>query len=710
MVSLFDYHELPNRPVNTLSEAEAKLELARLSKEIALHNKYYYQESSPQISDAEYDLLVKRNEDIEKAFPGLVRYDSPSKSVGAPVLPTFGSVTHARPMLSLANAFSDEEVEEFIIRVRKFLNLLDQESIALMAEPKIDGLSFTARYEDGHLVLGATRGDGTTGEVITENLKMVKGFPIQLPSHDVPKFVEVRGEVYMSHDDFKALNEQQAKLGAKMFANPRNAASGSLRQLDSAVTKSRQLEYFVYATGEVSAHIAKTQDELLTKLKHFGFKINPLVTLLQVRSDQPMPWQDYYRKLYDIRPTLGYDIDGVVYKINRFDYQDRLGSITRTPRFAIAHKFPAEQAATVLQNITIQVGRTGALTPVAELLPVTVGGVVVSRATLHNQDEIERKDIRVGDTVFIQRAGDVIPQILGVDLSKRPPHTKPYHFPTQCPECGSIALREEDEAVARCLGGLTCRAQAVERLIHFVSRDAFDIEGLGTKQVESFFEEGLLDTPDSIFTLEERDKHSLTALRVREGFGVRSSKKLFEAIAKRRHIPLGRFIYALGIRHIGRTSGQLLASTYNTYEQFKSQMLALAHEDEEAKATLLSVDGIGPKVTQSLYHFFKEHHNLEVLKRLEKHLTIQDATSAKQTELSGKTLVLTGSLETMTRQEAKARAETLGAKIASSVSSKTDIVVAGSDPGSKYTEAVRLGIAILNEEAFIRLLKEQEGS
>jgi DNA ligase (NAD+) len=702
MPTLFDYQDSKKLPPEKLTKHQAQDELARLAKEIARHNALYYQQDTPEISDAEYDALVIRNNAIEQHFPELIRPDSPSRNIGAAPLEKFGKVTHTVPMLSLANAFAPEDITDFIERIRRFLGLKESEPVTFFCEPKIDGLSFSARYEKGKFLQGATRGDGTTGEDITPNLQTLIGFPKTLHGKELPDVLEVRGEVYMSHKDFEALNKAQEKAGDKIFANPRNAAAGSLRQLDSSITAKRNLRYFVYAVGEMSGKMMDTHSGTIAQLKAFGFTTNPLNKLAKSLDDII----EFYNELYNNRPTLAYDIDGAVYKVDRLDWQERLGAVSKSPRWAIAHKFPAQQAKTILEKITVQVGRTGVLTPVAELKPITVGGVVVSRATLHNQDEIDRKDIREGDTVIIQRAGDVIPQVVGVDKTLRPAHTKHFVLPDHCPACSSKAVREEEEVAVRCTGGLVCPAQAVERLKHFASRDAFDIEGLGDRQITAFWEDGLIKEPADIFRLEERDAKSLTPLRNREGWGKKSADNLFKAINDRRTISLDRFIYALGIRYIGHTTAGLLARTYHSYDHWKNTMLAVRKPDSPEREELLSIDGIGNKVVEMLAEFFNEPHNVKVLQELEEVLTITDVkAAAKHSALSGKTIVLTGTMERMTRSEAKARAESLGAKVAGSVSKNTDFVVAGADAGSKLTKAQELGVQVIDEEEWLKLLE-----
>ncbi len=701
--------DLRNLGVEQLSKAQAAQELARLAREIAHHDRLYFLHDRPEISDAEYDALVRRNAAIEARFPDLVRADSPSRRVGAAPAETFAKVRHRVPMLSLDNAFGPEDIRDFVDSVRRFLRLDENTPLEMTAEPKIDGLSISLRYERGELMTAATRGDGTTGENVTANVRTIDVIPNQVTAADFPDLFEVRGEIYMARDDFFALNAAQQAAGEKVFANPRNAAAGSLRQLDPSITASRPLQFFAYAWGEVSALPAETQKGVIEAFARWGFPVNPLMELCE--SVEAM--LDYYQRLERERAGLGYDIDGIVYKVNRLDYQERLGFKSRAPRWAIAHKFPAERATTVLQDIEIQVGRTGALTPVAKLEPVTVGGVVVQNATLHNEDEIARKDIRIGDTVVVQRAGDVIPQVVEVVLEQRPAGAQPYQFPTRCPACGSHAVRELNErtgkpdAVRRCTGGLICPAQAVERLKHFVSRDAFDIEGLGAKQIEAFYEEGLVRKPADIFTLEVRDAKSLKKLKDREGWGPKSVRNLWAAINRRRKIALDRFIYALGIRHIGVTTARLLAKTYGSWQSFAEAMAKIAEGDQQARAALEDIDGIGGTVIEALAEFFKEPHNLEALEALLQEVEVEDYhfEAVSDTPVSGKTVVFTGKLERLSRSEAKAQAERLGAKVAGSVSKKTDLVVAGPGAGSKLKKAEELGLQILSEEDWIALVE-----
>ncbi|WP_407949203.1 NAD-dependent DNA ligase LigA [Parvibaculum sp.] len=683
---------------------EAAEELERLAGEIAEHDKLYYQKDAPRISDADYDALRKRNDAIEARYPELVREDSPSLKVGAEPAEGFGKVVHRVPMLSLGNAFDDEDVTDFWNRIRRFLNLKENDALAVTAEPKIDGLSASLRYEKGRFVQGATRGDGREGENVTDNIATIADVPKVLKGKNIPDVVEVRGEVYMSHEDFAKLNERQREAGKPVFANPRNAAAGSLRQLDPKVTASRPLRFFAYAWGEMSDMPADTQKGMVEAFEGWGFTVNPLFN----RCDSIEALIAFYHDVEERRASLGYDIDGVVYKVDRLDWQQRLGFVSRSPRWAIAHKFPAEQAMTVLEKIEIQVGRTGAMTPVARLTPVTVGGVVVSNATLHNADEIERLGVRPGDTVVVQRAGDVIPQIVRV-VEDRPRGKKKFEFPDTCPECGSHAVREMNpktgklDAVMRCTGGLVCPAQAVERLRHFVSRNAFDIEGLGEKQIAAFYEDGLIAKPDDIFTLEERDSKSLKKLKDREGWGATSVKKLFDAIDQRREVELDRFIFGLGIRHVGETNARLLARSYGTLENFVEQMRAAADPESEARAELLSIDGVGEVLAEALTDFFAEKHNRDVIEGLKKAGVKAVPLEAQQTDspIAGKTVVFTGSLERMTRSEAKARAEQMGAKVAGSVSAKTDLVVAGPGAGSKIAKARELGIEVIDEDAWM---------
>jgi len=695
-------------PIESLSATQARREHARLGEEIAAHDKRYYTEDAPIVSDAEYDALRLRYEALEAAFPELATPDSLTKKVGATPSEKFAKIRHRVPVLSLGNIFSEEEVAEFVARVRRFLGLSPDAPLAITAEPKIDGLSCSLRCESGKLVQAATRGDGYEGEDVTANVRTIGEIPHVLKGA-APEILEVRGEVYMTHADFAALNERQKEAGKTLFANPRNAAAGSLRQLDSAITASRPLHFFAYAWGEVSALPASTQMGMIAAFKDFGFPVNPLMVLCHSAEELIT----HYRHIESLRARLGYDIDGVVYKVDSLALQNRLGFVSRAPRWAAAHKFPAEKATTVLRAIEINVGRTGALTPVARLDPVTVGGVVVSNATLHNEDEIARKDVRVGDTVTVQRAGDVIPQILGPILDKRPEDSKPYVFPEICPVCGSAAVREIDprtgtaDVVRRCTGGLVCTAQVVERLKHFASRNAFDIEGFGDKLIEQFFHDGLIKTPADIFTLEERERGGLLKLTEREGFGETSVRNLFNAIEARRTLPLNRFIFALGIRHVGETNARRLARHFETFEALR-KTAQVATEGSEARAEINNIEGIGEVVAEAVADFFAEKHNEDVLDALLDHVTpVPMEAVASASPVAGKTVVFTGSLERMTRDEAKAMAERLGAKVAASVSKKTDLVIAGPGAGSKLAKAAELGIETISEEDWLKMTGQE---
>lgn len=691
------------KPVVDLKLEEAKAEHARLAAELAEHDRRYYQDDAPTVSDSEYDDLRLRLLRLEDHFPELVSAASPSQKVGAVPSGKFAKVQHRVPMLSLGNAFSDEDVHEFLGRIRRFLALKDDEVIEVTAEPKIDGLSISLRYEASQLIQAATRGDGAEGENVTPNARTIDDVPSKLRG-EVPSVVEVRGEIYMSHKDFAALNEKQIQAGERTFANPRNAAAGSLRQQDVAITKERPLRFFAYAWGDVSQLPGTTQFGVVQAFGDMGLPINPLMKVCR-SADEMLA---HYRFIEEKRASLGYDIDGVVYKVNRLDWQERLGFVSRSPRWAIAHKFAAEKATTVLEGIDIQVGRTGALTPVARLRPVTVGGVVVSNATLHNEDEIARKDIRVGDTVVVQRAGDVIPQITNVVVEKRPAAAEPYQFPTLCPVCGSHAVREDraggkTDAVRRCTGGLICPAQRVERLKHFASRNAFDIDGLGDKIIEEFYAEGLIETPQDIFTLKTRDASSLTPLRNRDGWGDTSVRNLFSSIDERRRIGLDRFIFALGIRHVGETTARVLARAYGSAAVFRDQMIAAGQDGMgDAARELAAVDGIGPVVAEAIVDFFGEQHNVDVVNALLAEVEPQALAAIAASPVSGKTVVFTGALERMTREEAKAMAERLGAKVSGSVSKKTDLLVAGPGAGSKLKDAEKYGVEVIDEAEWFR--------
>ncbi len=689
--------------VSAINEEQAKKELERIAKEIAKSDEAYYQNDNPYLTDAEYDKLKLLNEKLEQKFPHLIRADSPSKRVGAPVKSDFKKIVHKIPMLSLGDIFSEDELADFVKGIQRFLNTEDD--IEFTSEPKMDGLSFSARYEKGRLISGATRGDGKTGEDITDNLKTIAGLPHFVEAEDFPDIIELRGEVYMSKADFFELNAKYAAENKKPFANPRNAAAGSLRQLDANITKERKLSLLVYTWGEVSNLFWQSQSEFLETVQRWGFPVNPYNRLCRNLAEII----DSYETLLNTRADLPYDIDGIVYKVNSLDLQNRLGFLTRTPRWAIAHKFPAEKAVTRINNIRIQVGRTGALTPVADLEPINVGGVIVSHATLHNEDEIKRKDIRIGDYVTIQRAGDVIPQVLGVILEKRSPEVKEFEFPKVCPECGAHAIREEDEAVRRCTGGLSCPAQAIERIKHFVSREAFNIEGLGGKIIEQFFAEGILTNPADIFTLETRnggdDLFSAANglhLENRDGWGKKSVENLFKAINERRKISLPRFIYALGIRQVGAATSLLIAKNYGCFAHFMEEM------QQNHTEKLVSIDGIGEAMAHDVTEFFKEEHNLLIIQKLLTEVQVEDFVdnTINNSPISGKTIVFTGTLEHLTRAEAKAKAQSMGAKVAGSVSAHTDFVVMGADAGSKAKKAQELGVKILNEEDFLQLTQQ----
>ena len=769
-----------------LTPAQAKAELARLAAEIARHDALYHGKDAPEISDADYDALRRRNEAIEARFPDLVHDDSPSKRVGSAPAEAFGKIRHDTPMLSLGNAFEDGEVVEFVARVRRFLNLDDAEPIVVTAEPKIDGLSISIRYQGGTFVRAATRGDGAEGEDVTANIKTVKTVPHVLKGKNIPDTIDVRGEIYLGHDDFRALNAAQEAAGEKTFANPRNAAAGSLRQLDSRITAGRPLRFFAYTWGIASSLPADTQAGVVAAFKAWGLPTNPLLRVCK-SADQLLA---FYRDIGAKRASLGYDIDGVVYKVDRLDWQQRLGFVSRSPRWAIAHKFPAEQATTLLQAIEIQVGRTGALTPVAKLQPVTVGGVVVSNATLHNEDEIARKDIRVGDTVVVQRAGDVIPQVVEVIAAKRPAGSAAFVFPQVCPACGSAAVRGDDDAedadaIRRCTGGLICPAQAKERLRHFVSRNAFDIEGLGEERIFELYDDGRIMRPADIFTLAARDAKSLKRLKDKDGFGERSVEKLFQAIEARRTIPIERFLFALGIRHIGETTARDLAKLFGSYDDLRTAIAtaaaarpgpdyrrlvnqkglgpktaetlmqhagktgddlfgpptfaalvagikgvrsnaaaaltnafatvdaylpvarrAAAQMPGDAYREFAALNGIGEVAADALIDFFAEAHNTAAVDDLLRQLTItpyaRQAVTASA--VTGKTVVFTGTLTKLSRNEAKAQAERLGAKVSGSVSKKTDYVIAGEEAGSKLDKAQELGVAVLTEDDWIALI------
>ena len=702
--------------VDTLTKAQAKVELKRLALEIESHDKHYYQDDAPKISDAQYDALRQRINAIEARFPELVTSDSPSQKIGAQPSGRFAKVRHAVPMLSLDNAFAEEDVVDFVARIRRFLKLGDDDKIAFSAEPKIDGLSMSLRYEGGELVTAATRGDGAEGEDVTANIRTLEDVPKKLKGRSVPDICEVRGEVYMTKHAFLALNERQKAAGDTIFANPRNSAAGSLRQKDSSITASRPLGFFAYAWGQMSEMPADTQSGMIRWFERCGFKTNPLAELCHSVEELLA----FHREIETQRSHLDYDIDGVVYKLDRIDWQERLGFVSRTPRWAIAHKFPAERAMTVLRDIEIQVGRTGSFTPVGKLEPVGVGGVIVQNVTLHNEDYIkgiggdgeqlrEGRDIRIGDTVIVQRAGDVIPQVVDVVLDKRPSDARPYHFPKKCPcPLHTDVVREEtatgeEGARARCTGEFACPYQKIEHLKLFASRRAFDIDGLGEKQIEFFFEKGWVKEPADIFTLEARNpKLNLEEI---EGYGHTSVRNLFEAIRRRRKIALERFIFALGMRHVGETTALALARGYGSWAVFHDACLKVANGDEEAIAEMDALDQIGDTVIASIAAYFGESHNRGIVERLTKEVTILDAEKPKSNSaIAGKTVVFTGALEKMTRDEAKAMAERLGAKVSGSVSKKTDYVVAGPGAGSKLADAKKHGVAALSEDEWLKLI------
>jgi DNA ligase (NAD+) len=691
--------------IESLTPIEALAEMKRLDAEIARHDVLYHQKDAPEIDDATYDAMRRRLGDIEAAFPGLKPTSGKAKKVGAAPAGGFAKVRHGAPMLSLDNAFSAEDVDEWLKSLRNFLKELRDDPdapVELVCEPKIDGLSLSLLYEGGELTRAATRGDGETGEDVTANVLTIREIPPRLKGRALPRRIEIRGEAYMRRADFLKLNETQEKDGKARFANPRNAAAGSLRQLDPSITASRPLHFFAYTFGDCDgARKPETQWDFLGDLKSWGFSVNPEARLVRKAEDAVA----YHAEIGAGRAKLPYDIDGVVYKANRIDWQDRLGVAGRAPRWAIAHKFPAEQAETKLLAIDIQVGRTGSLTPVARLEPITVGGVVVSNATLHNEDEIARKDVRVGDTVIVQRAGDVIPQIVKAIAEKRPRGAKAYVFPERCPICGNSAEREEGEAVRRCTGGLSCPAQAVERLRHFVSRDAFDIEGLGEKQIQEFWDAELVREPADLFALEKNNGSLSPPLEEREGWGDVSVRNLFAAIAARRTIALERFLFSLGIRRIGQANARLLAKTYGSLGHLLDQLGEAKDRESEAWRELNAIDGIGEAVAEALVGFFANKANRKIVDRLAAAVRVEDfVRPAEGSPVAGKTVVFTGALLTMTRNEAKARAEALGAKVAGSVSAKTDYVVAGADAGSKLAKAREAGVEVLSEEEWAKLI------
>ncbi|VAW23944.1 DNA ligase (NAD(+)) [hydrothermal vent metagenome] len=700
---------MASKSLPQLSKAEAKAELEHLAKEIGRHDEAYHAKDRPLISDAQYDELRQRNQAIEAKFPDLILDNSPSKKVGATIAKGFEKVRHRVPMLSLGNGFNDQDIADFVDRGYRFFGRDKGINLKFTVEPKIDGISASLRYENGIFVQGATRGDGTTGEDITANLKTIREIPQELKGSNWPQTLEVRGEIYMDHADFAELNRRAKAMGGQTYVNPRNTAAGSVRQLNSSITASRNLKFFAYAWGFVSEPFASTQMEAVAKLGEWGFKINPLTIV----SEDLEKMLEHYRHIEAQRSSLGYDIDGVVYKLDDLDLRERWGFVARAPRWAIAHKFSAEQAMTTINDIEVQVGRTGALTPVARLDPVTVGGVVVSNATLHNADEIARKDIRIDDTVVVQRAGDVIPQVVKVILEKRPSGSKPFAFPESCPVCGAPVVRENNQKtgksdiVRRCTGGLNCKEQAVQQLKHFVSRRALDIDGLGDKQIAAFFEEGKILRWADIFTLKERDQTFTPRLAKKDGWGEQSANNLFEAIEARRQPDLDRLIFALGIRHVGENTAQLLAKNFASFVAFEEAVVAAGNGDTESQENLLAIDGIGEIAVASLMAFFADQENRnqvdQLLEQVQPKPYVADVDL--DSEVAGKTVVFTGALEKMTRPEAKVMAERLGAKVVGSVSKNTDILVAGPGAGSKLKKAKELGLLVLDEDQWLDLVK-----
>ena len=702
-----------NIAIEDLTEDMARDELTRLADLLNMANKAYHSDDDPMMTDAEFDALKRRNNDIELKFPEHKKPDSPTEKVGALPSETFSKIKHSKRMFSLANAFEDNDLYDFDEQVRRFLNFGELDPLEYTVEPKIDGLSLSLRYENGKLAFAATRGDGTTGENVTENAKQISDIPQNLPTKI--EVIEVRGEVYMEHKDFEILNKNYDSLGKKIFANPRNAAAGSLRQLDATITAERPLKFLAYAWGELTEPLDISQFGAIKKLKNLGFKTNSHTKLCKTIDEAPA----HYEELSKIRSDLGYDIDGIVYKVDSLNLQDRLGYRSTTPRWAIAHKFPAEYSWTQLEAIDIQVGRTGALSPVARLQPVTVGGVVVSNATLHNQDYIEGrdssgkeirsgKDIRINDWVEVYRAGDVIPKISDVDLTRRHVDSLPYTFPSNCPECGSKAIRDEGDAVIRCTGGIDCPAQAIEKLKHFVSRKAFDIEGLGGKQIELFFADEVLPVkePADIFTLKLRDQNNLTKLKDRHGFGQKSAKNLFEAIENKKTIEFSRFLFSLGIRHVGENVAKILARHFLSWSKFVESIAISQNKESQEYLDLVAIDGIGTTVVSSLLSAFESGSEKNIINRLANHLNILDEIppDGENSFISGKTLVFTGTLEKMSRSEAKSLAENFGAKVSGSVSAKTDLVIAGPGAGSKIKKAEELGLKVLDETEWLSLI------
>lgn len=679
-----------------MDRAQAAKELERLAKLIAHHDYQYFTLANPEITDEQYDALRRQNQELEAQFPDLRRLDSPSLRIGSPVSSQFDKVKHRKPMLSLDNVFNEREFVDFEKRLKRFIKMPENAEIFMLAEPKIDGLSASLHYQDGQFVLGATRGDGQEGENITANLRTVRDLPLRLLSEEAPKNLEVRGEVYMKITDFESINEQRRKQNEQVFANPRNAAAGSLRQLDSTITAERPLHFFAYYAQDLEGNIAETQEELLQKLQSWGFVVNPFHKLCKANIEM----MRYYQEMENARDILNYEIDGLVFKVNDLHLQERLGVVGRSPRHSIAFKFAAEQAETIVEDIILQVGRTGVITPVAVLRPVIVGGVTVSRATLHNEEEIRRKDVRIQDSVIVQRAGDVIPQVVRVLTSKRPNDSKVYHFTERCPCCNSLLHQTPGQVAKRCLNGFGCEDQAIQRLIHFVGREALNIDGLGEKHVAKFYALGLVATPADIFSLEERNKASSEPLEKWEGWGKQSAQNLWDAINKVRELSLDKLIYALGIPQVGQTTAKLLAKHFSTFERFLEALLKAHQNNLAVHKELMHIEGIGHGMARDIVDFFEQKHNLQMVESLLKHINVIPYEENNNLLLSGKTVVFTGSLEHISRSEAKAQAEKLGAKVGSAVSSHTTFVVAGKDAGQKLKAANDLGIKILDEEAW----------
>lgn len=685
-----------------MDRSQAAKELERLAKLIAHHDYLYFTLASPEISDTQYDALVKQNQELESQFPDLRRLDSPSHRIGSPVSSQFEKVKHRKAMLSLDNVFSEKEFLDFQKKLRRFLKMPDDYTIPMLAEPKIDGLSASLHYQDGQFVLGATRGDGQEGENVTSNLRTVRNLPLRLLGDSVPKSLEIRGEIYMTSTDFENLNKQRLTQDEQPFANPRNAAAGSLRQLDSKITASRPISFFAYYAQSLDGNFTKTQGELLEKLQSWGFAVNPYHRLCNTFDEM----LQYYQEMQDVRENLDYEIDGLVFKVNDLLLQERLGVVGRAPRHSIAFKFAAQQAETIVEDIILQVGRTGVITPVAVLQPVIVGGVTVSRATLHNEEEIRRKDIRINDTVVIQRAGDVIPQIVKVIESKRSHNSQVYHFTDHCPCCNTKLHKTPGQVAKRCLNGFGCEDQAIQRLIHFVSRDALNIDGLGEKHISRFYGLSFIGSPVDIFTLEERNKSIHDPIETWEGWGKQSAQNLWDSINKVRTIPLDRFIYALGIPQVGQTTAKLLAKHYRTFEKFLETILTANKAEEIVYKELIGIEGIGHGMAKDIIDFFQQKHNVQMVEGLLQHITVVPYEISDTLPLSGKTVVFTGSLEHISRSEAKAQAEKLGAKVASSVSSHTNFVIAGSDAGQKLKAAQDLGVKIIDEAAWQKMVEE----